>query len=223
MKPIKKELYVSSQQLRFHHKPQTAPEAQAVVREFKLDAPAGYQQQNAGALGVGNQQGTIPAIVQYGTTAGEVAQARRGACVACSHFDNKAWRRMVDISTGPLATAEDKQTVETLRQRIAVMGVGYLGTPEGRAQIDEFMNSLGICRVLSDWVEGVVGKNPMFWPIVPAPDACCPTNCHAGSAKLDVVTPAAPMGFFKPKDLDAVKVGDKRYDEVLRLAEGKKA
>lgn len=221
MKPIKKELFVTGQQLRFSQTPKVDPEGQTAVREFAVQAPAGYQQGNAGAGGVGDQQGVIPAIVQYTSTVGELAQGKRSACVACKHFDNRAWRKFVENSTGPLSTAESRQTIETLRNRLILKGAGYM-KKDGTLDVEESLMSFGICRVLSDWVESVVGRNPMHWPITPQPEANCPPSCHAGTAKLDVVTPAAPYGFFVPKDLDAEKVGAHRYDQVMRLAQGRK-
>lgn len=221
MKPIKRELFITGQQLRFSRTPQVDPEGQAAVREFRVEAPAGYQAQNQGAAGLANQQGSIPAIIQYGTTAGEMAQGRRSACQACRHWDNAAWRKFITMSTGPLARAEDKQTLESLRNTLTLRGIQY-DHPNGKPMtIDEIVAAHGICRVLSDWVEGVVGRDPLHWPVVPGPDANCPPSCHAGASKIDVATPAAPLGFFQPRDLDSVKIGDKRYDEVLRLAQGK--
>jgi hypothetical protein len=221
MKPIKKELYVTGQALKFSRRPQVEPEAQAAVREFRVEAPAGYQGAGGGPAGVVNQQGTIPAVVQYGSTAGEMAQARRTSCAGCKHFDVAAWRKFVAVSTGPLARAEDKQTIQTMRARIMMAGYGYVDN-NGELDVEATLMAHGICRVLSDWAEGVVGRDPMHWPIVPWREATCPPSCHAGAAKLDVVTPAQPLGLFVPKDFDAEKIGAKRYDEVLRAAQGKR-
>lgn len=180
MKPIKKELFVTGQQLRFSRTPQVDPEGQAAVREFRVEAPAGYQSQNQGAAGLANQQGTIPAIIQYGTTAGELAQGRRSACQACKHWDNAAWQKFITASTGPLARAEDKQTLESLRNTLTLRGIQY-AHPNGKPMtLDEIVAAHGICRVLSDWVEGVVGRDPLHWPVVPGPDA----NCLARETKF---------------------------------------
>ncbi len=81
--------------------------------------------------------------------------------------------------------------------------------------------SFGICRVLSDWVEGIVGRNPMHWPVVPDQHATCPTYVAVPGARMEVVTPTQPLGLFKPKDYDAKKIGAKRYDSVLQAADGK--
>jgi hypothetical protein len=219
MKPVK--LNVTGQQLRFSMKPQTEPEAQAAVREFKVDATAGYQSQNP-SMGVGQAQGTIPAIVQYNGTVGDMANARRSACCACARWDQKAWAKFVAQATGPLASAEDKKTIEGIKVDLLRRGIAYQDVGGKPMSLEEIISMHGVCHVLSDWVEGIVGKNPIHWPVVTGPDANCPTVARAGAMTLDVVTPISPHGFFKPKDLDAVKTGDKRYDEVLRLAQGKK-
>ncbi len=214
----KKEVNITGQRLIFSSAPKVEPEQQAAVREFTVEAPAGYQQ--SGAAGAGNAQGSIPAVVRYESTAGQMAQDRMSACTACKHWDNKAWLQYVKMSTGPLATPEQKQTINTLKARIALKGAGYMN-PDGTLDVDGTLAAFGICRVLSDWVQGVVGKDPLYWPIVTQPEANCPPSCHASASALQVVTPAQPLGLFVPKDLEAEKIGAKRYDEVLRRAQGK--
>lgn len=216
----KKELNVVGQQLRFSRTPQVDPEGQAAVREFAVQSPAGYQQGNMGAGGLQNQLGAIPSILQYGSTAGEMANARRGACAACKHFDVRAWRKYISDATNPGSTPEMRQTIATFKARIAMAGYGY-EKPDGSVDIDGTLAAHGICRVLSDWVEGAVGKDPVFWPVVPWREATCPPDCRAGTHEpLKVVTPEKPLGFYVPIGLDEKKIGAKRYDEVLNAARG---
>lgn len=217
----KKTLNVIGQRLRFSKTPQTEPEAQAAVREFAVQSPAGYQQGNAGRGGLANQLGTLPSILQYGSTAGEMANARRGACAACVHFDVKAWRKYLSDATNPGSTPEMRQTIATFKARIAMAEYGYT-KPDGSLDIDGTLAAHGICRVLSDWVESVTGKDPVFWPVVPWREATCPPTCRAGASELKVITAEKPLGLYVPVDLDAEKIGGKRYDEVLRLAQGNK-
>lgn len=216
-----KEMKVLGQSLRFSKAPNVEPEAQATVREFSVRAPAGFQQGNAGGGGLANQLGTLPATLQYGSTAGEMANARRGACAACKHFDVKAWRKYLSDATNPASTPEMRQTIATFKARIAMAGYGY-EKPDGSIDLDGTLAAHGICRVLSDWVESHTGKDPVFWPVVPWREATCPPTCRAGPNELTVVTPEKPLGFYVPVDLDAAKLGGKRYDEVMRLAQGKK-
>lgn len=215
----KKDVQITGQRLMFSSAPKVEPEQQAAVREFSVAAPAGFQQ--SGEAGASNTQGNIPTIVRYESTAGEMAQARMSACTACKHWDNRALQKYVALSTGPLATPEQKQTIQTMKARIMLKGSGYM-KDDGSLDVDGTLASFGICRVLSEWVKGVVGEDPMYWPIVTQPEANCPPSCHAKASALQVVTDAQPLGLFVPKDLDAKKVGAKRYDEVLRLAQGKK-
>lgn len=208
----KKDLNVTAQRIRIGTTPGVEPEAQPLVREFELRAHAGPQQ--AGAQGVLQTQGSIPVLAQYGTTAGEAAQARRTACQACRHFDRKAWAQYLAKMTHPAANAGWKQTLETMKVRLIMRGVA----PE---HVDEALKSFGICQVLSEWIKSVVGEDPTFWPAVPEPDATCPRVCRAGPHELPVVTAQQPYGFFQPVDLDAQKIGAQRYDQTLRLAQGK--
>jgi hypothetical protein len=220
MRPIKKELLVTSQSLKFSQRPQVDPEGQSAVREFTVQSPAGYQQSGAG--GVVDQQGNIPAIVQYGSTAGEMANARRTSCAGCKNWDNKALRQFISDATGPLANPAWKQTIESMKTRIDAAGYGYERRDgSGVVDLDVTLNAHGICRPMSDWVEGVTGRDPVFWPVVTWREATCPRSCRAGAHELPVVTTQQPLGLFVPVDLDAEKIGAKRYDEVLRAAQGK--
>lgn len=139
----------------------------------------------------------------------------------CSNFDVKAWRKYLSDATNPGSTPEMRQTIATFKARIAMAGYGY-EKPDGTVDIDGTLAAHGICRVLSDWVESIKGKDPVFWPVVPWREATCPPSCRAGASELQVVTAEKPLGFYVPKDLDAKNLGGKRYDEVLRLAQGKK-
>lgn len=220
MKPIKKELLVTSQSLKFSQRPQTDAEGQAAVREFRIDAPAGYQQ--SGGAGAADQQGTIPALVQYHSTAGEMALGRRSACVGCAHWDNAQLRKLIALADGPDASATNRQVVEDMREILKRKGAGYI-TADGRVEgVDETLaTSFGVCRVASDWVESVAGR-VLGWPVVTQAEAACPPNGFvAGDKRLDTISPTKPLGFFVPKDLDSEKIGAKRYDEVLRAAQGK--
>lgn len=209
---VKKELAVTAQRIRIGSAPQTDPEGQALVREFNLQAHAGPQQ--AGAQGVLERQGSIPVIAQYGTTVGEAAQARRTACQACRHYDRKWWAQYLARMTHPAASEGWKQTLASIKVRLIMRGI-----PEDK--LDEALKQFGICRVLSEWIKSVVGEDPVFWPAVPEPDANCPRVCRAGAHELAVVTGEQPYGFFQPVDLDAKTIGSQRYDETLRLAQGK--
>jgi hypothetical protein len=219
MKPIKKELLVTGQSLRFSSTPQVDPEGQAAVREFKLATPAGMQ--NAGSSGAVDQRGSLPAIVQYATTAGAMANGVRTACAGCKNFDVKAWRKFVSDATGPASSAEMRQTIETMKARIKMAGYGY-EKANGELDIDQTLLAHGICRPLSDWVEGCTQRDPMFWPVVAWREATCPPSCRAGPHELKVVTAEQPFGLFKPLDLDAAKIGAGRYDQVLRAAQATK-
>lgn len=221
MKPIKKELLVTSQSLKFSQRPQVDAEGQAAVREFTVQSPAGYQ--SSGAGGVVDQQGTIPAVLQYGSTAGDMANARRTSCAGCANFDVKAWNKLIDNAYGAIPNLAWQQTFETMKTRIDAAGFGYERTDgSGVVDLEATLRAHGICRPLTEWVEGVVGKDPVFWPVTPWREANCPPSIRAGAHELPIVTAEKPLGLFVPVDLDAEKIGSKRYDEVLRAAQGKK-
>lgn len=222
MKPIKKELYVTGQTVvKVTNTPGVEPEAQNATREIRAEAPAGYQ--SSGAAGASGKLGAIPAFIQYGgTTAGDMANARRTACAGCKHWDQKAWQKFVKNSTGPAANPAWRQTMETIKARIAMAGYGYQKEGTDLVDLDATLNAHGICRVLSDWAEGIAGRDPVFWPFFSWREATCPPFAKAGVHELPVVTPESPYGLYQPVDAEASRIGAKRYDEVLRLAQGRK-
>lgn len=213
MRSIRPDLLIRGEQTAISTTPQTDAEGQAILRRVQVDAPAGPQG--------GAPIGQIPAIIEYKTQVGEHAAALKTNCGTCRHFDSKAWKAFVWAATGPASTAEDRQTIDTLRKRIATDGKG-LADENGNLDVEATLMSIGICRVLSDWTEGIVGRNPIYWPVAPTPDATCPTSIVVPGGQMQIVTPAEPFGLFKPRDLDARKMGDKRRDDLLFAAQAGK-
>lgn len=207
------DLNVTARRIEFSQAPQVDAEGQLAKVSFDTRVGGGFGRENSGALG------SIPGRIEYGTTAGELANGARAACVACRHWSPRAWVEYVNKSTGTLSSAQDRETIATMKQRLA--------RAYGPENVSEAMRSMGICRVLTEVIEGWVGKNPIHWPVVTKDDANCPGHIAAGQGelgipnRLEIVTPAAPFGLFKAKDLEAVKVGDLRRDSILFDAAGK--
>lgn len=218
---IKPELQITGQTLEYSRIPETDAEGQIARRRFHTPIAAGNQGLGGGESGLANQMGSIPGVIEYSSTAGEMANAARTACVACKHFDQKAWQKFQAAAMGPASSAESRQTIKTMKDRLLLAGKGFVDDATGEVHIDEYVATFGICRILSDWIEGSVGRHPIHWPVVTEPTANCPSKVQAEGHVMDVVTPAEPYGFFKPKDLDAKTIGAQRYDQVLFGAQGK--
>jgi len=215
MKPVKKEMMVTGQTIQFSQKPQTDAEGQVALRQFHTRVDAG-----AGKDGAQGALGQIPGIVEYTAMAGDMANAARTACAGCRHFDVKAWHRFLAQATGPLSKAEDRETITAMKGRIMMAGYGVMDAKD-EIDIEATVMRHGICRVLSDIIEGWVGRDPMHWPVVCWRESACPNYVQAGANKMDITTPAQPFGLFKPIDLDAQKIGAQRYDAILNDAAGK--
>jgi len=217
MKPVRPELLITGKETKFSAEPQVDPEGQTASIEYKtpvVAGPGGLAQAQAASGGMGN----IPGIIQYQTNVGLMANGARTACVGCAHHDVRAWNKYVDRATGPASTAEERNEIELAKKRIANASFGYQ-KPDGTPDLEATLRDFGICRPLNDWVEGVVGKNPVHWPVFTWREANCPSTCHAGAHTLQVVTPEQPFGLFRPKDLDTKKIGAGRYDAVLHAAQ----
>lgn len=219
-----KKLFLTGQSLQMTNDPAFAPEQQRVVRQYNTRAEA-TPRGGDGGMAQGGPLGTIPAAVQYTTSAGEMAQGARTSCGSCKHFDVKAWREFLIKATGPASTPEWRATIRTMEARIAMAGYGYAADNDHAEDgVQKTLYNHGICRVLSDWVESQAGRDPNWWPVVPWREASCPTVCRAGAGKpqLQVVTAQQPYGLYKPRDLDAQKAGAARYDAMMHAAAGKK-
>lgn len=217
MRPVRPELIITGQQTRFSAEPQVDPEGQTAAIEYGTQVSAGRGGLNQAMTGTG-QEGLIPGKIQYTTNVGDMANGARTACAGCKHFDVRAWQTFLSAATGPASSAESRQTIETMKARIMMAGYGYTDNND-EVDIERTIAQHGICRPLSDWVEASVGRNPIHWPVVAWREASCPNTCHAGPHTLQVVTPAEPLGLFRPKDLDAQKIGAGKYDAVLHAAQ----
>ncbi len=208
-----KELSITGKTIEFSQAPQVDAEGQQARIRYGTRVAGGMGQLNGGELG------SIPGVIQYDTTAGDLANGARTACLACKHWDSTTWLKMVKDADSPLASAEDRLTINQARTRlIKAFGV---------ESAEEALRQFGICKVMTEIIHGWVKKDPLHWPAVTKDDANCPSHVSAGLSSLgipnrvEIVTPAAPFGLFKPKDLDATTVGDKRRDTVLFEAAGK--
>lgn len=220
MKPVKPELIITGQQTKFSATPQVDAEGQTAAIEYGTRVSAGRGGLAQAQTGMG-QEGQIPGVIQYQTNVGDMANGARASCAACKNHDVRAWNQYVDRATGPLSTAEERQEIDTAKRRIAIAEFGYQNK-DGSVDLEATLRAFGICRPLNDWVEGAIGKNPIHWPVFTWRDTGCPRTCHAGPHTLNVVTPEQPLGLFRPKDLDAKKIGAGRYDTVLHAAEAVK-
>lgn len=191
---------------------QVDPEGQQIRRTFSAPVAIG-----PGQGGVVNSIGSIAGKFEYDVNALDLANVSKSSCAGCKHWSQRAFRKMVSDWTGPASTAVQRQTIQGYKDKILKDQIGYLGETVEQT----LHSSFGICGVLSEWVIGAVGKHEGYWPVTPMRDATCPTYVQAGTARMDVVTPAQPLGLFKPLDYDAKAIGASRYDQVLYSAANK--
>ncbi len=198
--------------VQFSNVAQVDPEGQQIRRTFSAPVAIG-----PGQGGVVNSIGSIAGRFEYDVNALELANVSKSSCGGCRHWNQRAFHQMVAKWTGPASTAVQRQTIQGYKAKILKDQIGYVGETVEQT----LASSFGICGVLSEWVEGVVGKHEGYWPVTPMRDATCPTYVAAGAARMEVTTPAQPLGLFEPVSSDAVKIGADRYDRVLFSAAGK--
>lgn len=208
------DLKITGKRITFTQHEATDAEGQACAVDYETQVDAG-----PGGAGTVQRQGQLPGIVRYETTAGALADGSKTACGVCSHWDQKAWTKMVRDADSPLATAEDRQTITQARTRlIKAFGV---------EQAEEALRQFGICKVMTEIIHGWVKRDPIHYPAVTFQSANCPTYVSAGLSplgipnRIELVTPASPHGLFKARDVESQVIGDKRRDTVLYDAAGK--
>lgn len=208
-----KEMKITGEQIQISNEPQVDPEGQTVKRQFTGTAPTSMRGAQTPSAAVQGSLRDTPLVVEYTGKAGEMANAARTACAGCKHWDRRAWLQFLERAEGPASSAESRQTIATMRARIAT-AIG--NDPKA---VEQVLHAQGICRVLSDWIESATGRDPMFWPALSWPDATCPNTVRAGPHELNVVTPAEPFGFFSPVDIDSERHGVNRYDAILKAVQ----
>lgn len=207
------ELKITGKRILFTQAPQVDAEGQNAQIAFQTRVGAGMGQHNDGSAG------SLPGQIVYDANVNDLAHGARTACAACKHWDSVTWLKMVRDADGPLASKEDKWTITQARTRL----IKAFGVEDA----EEALHQFGICKVMTEIIHGWVGKDPLHYPAATKNDANCPTYVSAGMSPLgipnrvELVTPAAPNGLFKPRDLDAVTIGDKRRDGILFDAAGK--
>lgn len=130
--------------------------------------------------------------IAVGLSAGEVAKGFQTMCANCKHFDPEGFQKY-------LKAAEARHDADALqeleRAKVAMIDFGVVSGPGALQAAEQSLRSLGRCIAWSD-------QTGMF----------------------QATHPAATCELFVPKVYanDASRSLTKQYDEVFRLAQGKK-
>lgn len=139
------------------------------------------------------------------STAGALAATVRNPCKACKHFDRRGW---IDFVKQSSATADGKQFLnQVMGELIANQHMEFqelhTNPLDGDFDTVHALNSLGLCRVLTEMMNDAVIVHPI---------AVCPPQLRS---------PDRPQGAFEPFNKDADREGSAAYDAVLRVAQFK--
>lgn len=176
------------------------PEQQQVQRVIQTDTPVNL-------TGTEKTAGNIPAEIVTFSTAGEMAQTVSRQCGNCRHFDGEEFVRTIRLADSPAAPMEQRAAVNNIRAGLLQTQNARLGEmhsgQDGDMDVEQALNACGFCTALTEHYSEPVGVHPL---------SSCPS---------EVKTPAAPNGFYKPKNRSAMRQGAKNYDAVMNQAAGK--
>lgn len=181
------------------------PEEQLVQRVIDVDAPTNMQ-------GSTRQVGTIPTQIIAQSTVGDLGITLRGMCGDCKYFDQKRWLADLERADSPLAPIEFRQQVQALRYEIYSTNSPTLADQAvdatGELDPDVALRQSGYCHALYSYFRNL-GESREDASVI----------CHSSSSCPKFVrTATEPAGFFEPRDNDAVRLGAKKYDQIMRLA-----
>jgi len=176
------------------------PEQQQVQHVIQTDAPVNL---------TGNTKtvGTMPAEIVTYSTAQEMAQTVSHQCGTCKFFDGEEFVKVIRLADSPAAPMEQRAAVNNIRAGLLQTQNARLGEmhsgQDGDMDVEQALNACGFCKALTEHYTEPVGVHPL---------SCCPG---------DVKSPAAPHGFYQPKNVTAARVAGSNYDKVMNLAAGK--
>jgi len=176
------------------------PEQMPMQRVMTTDVPASMQG--------GRTVGTIPTEIITETSVGEIASAIRNPCFSCKRFNAVAWKKLFDRWNDPTSPIDERNQLNSIRAALLTTSNAKLQEahiPEDNdMDVEHAIASLGMCEALTEVLSA---------PIIVHPTSGCPA---------EYCTPAQPNGFYKPKDRDHERMGSKVFDNVMRMATGKR-
>src|SRR5258706_10095963 len=177
------------------------PEQQVVQRVIQTDLPTTMQRG-------GKQVGTIPGEIVYTSTAGEMAQAMRRPCFSCAKFSRRAWKALYARWADPTTPIDERNQLNGIRAALLQTSNAKIQdrhlSQEGDMDVEHALSVLGGCEPLTE-----VRSTPVI---------VCPT----GSCPGEVCTPTQPNGFYVAKDKAAERMGSATFDNLMKVATGKK-
>lgn len=185
------------------------PEQQTVQHVFQGSAPVNTT--SPGILSHG-LQGNIPLEIVAHSAAHEFARQSSAQCGSCKYFNRTAWLKMLNDADNPGSSEAERHSVNSIRAEILLRmpdSDSHAGG-DGDYDVEHSMKSMGMCYAMREYYKSKDGQDPGImgvWPTSSCPEELC--------------TPDKPRGLFKPKDLDAEKIGTTNYDNVMNTAAGR--
>jgi hypothetical protein len=147
---------------------------------------------------------TMDAKLNLDSTMGNLARAAGTYCGYCEHFDIPAW---LELKKAWEETRNPE--LDALRGQLMDGGSGTIGTGKQLSALTQeaelMLRGMGICHALTEIIRDAV---------IVAPNASCPQGRGPNDEDLSQN--------FKPKDKEVRRFCSKRFDEVMRVAQGRK-
>lgn len=170
------------------------------------EQPAKIVQDGSVPVGVnGNTTGAMPISIEQHLTAGIAAATIRDPCGGCKHFDRAAWLQHVRAIRGSAsgrAMLNNVMAELLVTDNVSVHDL-HRSPADGDFDTDHAINSLAVCRVLTESLNDLVAVHPL---------GVCPAELRSAMR---------PRGFYTPRDIDTERAGSAAFDAIMRAAQGK--
>lgn len=154
------------------------------------------------ALG-GATVGALPVSIEQHLSAGALAATVRDPCGTCKHFDRTAWHKHVRFLQSSYAGKQMLNNIMAeliVSQNVSVQDL-HRSETDGEFDTNHAVQSMGICRVLSEVHNDLVAVHPL---------GVCPPEMRSFQR---------PRGMYVARDADMDRAGSAAFDAVMTAAQ----
>lgn len=144
-------------------------------------------------------------VVTIEGTVGEFAHGLRHLCASCTYFDNELWmKRKREWETGDISLRKQLNVLRgmLLESQNATIQEMHRGADDDM-DVEHALNSLGICRALSEIQQDDIIMHPL---------AGCPDFAHDAHGN----------SLYKPKNREMAQRSTEVYDAIMKAALGRR-
>lgn len=167
------------------------------------EQPAKLTQSGSAPIALaGAPAGAFPISIEQHLNAGALAATVRDPCGTCKHFDRSAWLNHVRFLRSTYAGKQMLNNIMAeliVTQNVSVQDL-HRSPIDGDFDTDHAVNSMGVCRVLSEVHNDLVAVHPL---------GVCPKEMRSLQK---------PRGMYEAVDKDSERAGSAAFDKIMHMA-----